>query len=246
MAKKSPKKSPKPQKAKKNHIFSNPQPRVRTIKELLDVEDLSTLSWQEQAKLARYTNRQAKKLMREYNMTAESWKSFITPESQPNAIDAFEKLMKQQEFINWKKVEEEVNTHKDEYEELSKVMEDKDKWTILRRLAAVDPRMNIDRAYASETLREIEDMIESGNYRDIDAITDEFMLRYYETKSMNEHWDESLHEFATSNPAEDAMLYANTGFHGVEKAKERYEREKKRDLSGYAPMWQSPMWFEEV
>ena len=87
------KKSPKPQKAKKNHIFSKPQPRVRTIKELLDVEDLSTLSWREQAKLARYTNRQAKKLMREYNMTAENWKTFITSESQPNAIDAFEKLM---------------------------------------------------------------------------------------------------------------------------------------------------------
>ena len=143
------------------------------------------------------------------------------------------------------KVEDEIRSHPQEYAEANAVLEDKDKWTILRRLATIDPRLNIDRAYASETLRDIEDMIVSGEYRDLDAITDEMMITYMEIGRMNKTWDSDLHDFAKRNPAEDSKLYANEGFHGVRKAEERYEREKRRDLSGYAPMWQSPMWFDD-
>ena len=57
------------------------------------------------------------------------------------------------------------------YPELDKVLEDDDKWTILRRLAQVDPMLNIDRAYASQVLHDIERMIETetnGGEYDID------------------------------------------------------------------------------
>ena len=229
----------------KSHIFSTRKPKARTIKELLNVSDLTTLTWEEKRKLARYTNKEAKKMFRDFTLPPENWHEFITPESQPDSVDAFSKLMKQKEFINWQKVEDEIRSHPQEYAEANAVLEDKDKWTILRRLAAVDPRLNIDRAYASETLRDIEDMIISGEYRDLDAVTDEMMIRYIEIGRMNKTWDSDLHDFAKRNPAEDSKLYANEGFHGVRKAEERYEREKRRDLSGYAPMWQSPMWFDD-
>lgn len=238
-------------KSKKNHIFSNPQPKVRTIKELLDVSDLNDMTWREKQKFARYVNREAKKLAAT-NERLEGWTDFMTSESHPDPVDAFAKLNAQKEFINWDKVKKEVADNRQEYPELSQVLEDKDKWTILRRLAAIDPRLNIDRAYASETLREIEDMIEqeypdgSRVYRDIDQITNDMMITYMETQRFNKEWDEKLEGFSSFNTSSESnKLYANQGFHGVKKAEARYNRERKRDLSGYEPMWQSPFYFED-
>lgn len=236
-------------KSKKNHIFSTPQPKVRTIKELLDVSDLNDMTWREKQKFARYVNREARKLAAT-NGNVENWSDFMTSESHPDAVDAFAKLNAQKEFINWDKVKKEVADNRQEYLELSQILEDKDKWTILRRLAAIDPRLNIDRAYASETLREIEDMIEqeypdgSRVYRNIDQITNDMMITYMETESFNKKWDADLIAFDNNSP-ESIKLYANQGFHGVNKAEARYKREKKRDLSGYEPMWQSPFYFED-
>lgn len=226
---------------KYNHIFSKRTPKVRTVKELLNLDNLEDMTYEERRKLSRYTNRQAKKYSQYPDM-----KNFMTDESNPNPFDAFEKLMAQKEFLNWKSIEKEVERNAEEHKELKTLMDD-DKWTILRRLAAVDPRLNIDRAYASETLKDIEDMIEQSkkNGKDIDDITDELMIRYMEIGHFNETWDDELHDFANTMTAENSKLYANPGFHGVDKAESKYQREKKRDLTGYAPMWQSPFWFDE-
>ena len=225
---------------KKNRIFSKPTPKERTVKQLLEVDDLTTLTWREQKKLARYNNRMAKKLARENEL--ESWNDFLVDENNPDPLKTFSKIMAQKEFLNWKNIEESMKEHGGR---AAKILEMDDKWTILRRLAAVDPTLNIDRAYASETLKDIEDKIESGQYRDLDEITDMYMLKFFEHKKMVDEWNSELTDFAT-NPAEDAKLSANEGFHGVKKAEERYQRELRRDLSGYAPMWQSPFRFDEV
>ena len=46
---------------KYNHIFSKRTPKARTIKQLLDIENLEEMTPEERHKLARYTNQQAKK-----------------------------------------------------------------------------------------------------------------------------------------------------------------------------------------
>lgn len=223
---------------KYNHIFSKRTPKARTIKQLLDIENLEEMTPEERRKLARYTNQQAKKFAKYPEM-----KNFMVDEKTADPYVAFEQLMAQKEFLNWKRIEEEVERNAEEHKELKQLIDD-DKWTILRRLASIDPRLNIDRAYASETLKDIEDMIESGNYGDIDSITDDLMIRYMETKQFNETWDEELHDFAKRDHAQDSKLYANPGFHGVKKAEEKYDRQSRRNLENYAPMWQSPFWFE--
>lgn len=223
---------------KYNHIFSKRIPKARTIKQLLDLDNLEDMTWREREKLARYTNRQAKKYAQYPEM-----KNFMVDERTADPFAAFEKLMAQKEFLNWKRIEEEVERNAEEHKELKQLIDD-DKWTILRRLASIDPRLNIDRAYASETIKDIEDMIDSGNYGDINSITDDLMIRYMETKQFNETWDEELHDFAKRDHAQDSKLYANLGFHGVKKAEEKYDRQSRRNLENYAPMWQSPFWFE--
>lgn len=222
-----------------NHIFSKRTPKARSIKQLLDLDNLKEMSYEERRKFSRYTNRQAKKLIQLPDM-----KNFMTDENNPDPFDAFEKLMAQKEFLNWKSIEREVDRNAEENKELKALIDD-DKWTILRRLATVDPRLNIDRAYASDTIREIEDMIEQGKYGNIDDVTDELMIRYMEIGHFNENWDDELHSFVNGLDPESTKLYANPGFHGVKKAEARYQRERKRDLSGYAPMWQSPFFFDE-
>lgn len=242
---------------KYNRIFSKRSPKARTITQLLHVDDITTLSWEEKRKLDRYARREARKLK---NLGYTS--RFFTHDDPANeplppedlGISAFSEIMRQKEFLNWKRIEEEVAKNQENYKELDHVMKDDDKWTILRRLAAIDPRLNIDRAYASDTLRQIEDMIEQSNdpnspnhgkYPDLDSITDEMMINYMELGQVNKDWNEDLTPFQASME-EDAMLVANQGFHGVDKAKAKAKRAvQKNDFSSYEPMWQSPFWFPD-
>lgn len=183
-----------------NHIFSRRTPKARTIKQLLDLDNLEEMTYEERRKFARFTNRQAKKFAQFPDM-----ENFLTDENDPDPFDAFEKLMAQKEFLNWKSIEREVDRNAEENKELKALIDD-DKWTILRRLAAVDPRLNIDRAYASDTLREIEDMIEQGKYGNIDDVTDELMIRYMEIGHFNETWDDELHSFVNGLDPESTKL----------------------------------------
>lgn len=111
-----------------------------------------------------------------------------------------------------------------------------DKWTILRRLATRDPRLNIDRAYASETLREIEDMIDNNPYSSISDITDAWLEKHSDEVEINKTWNENPIPFSTYQSVEDDALTTNKGFHGVKKAMQRLAR----DMSLYEPAWEKP------
>lgn len=110
-----------------------------------------------------------------------------------------------------------------------------DKWTILRRLATRDPRLNIDRAYASETLREIEDMIEKKPYLSISDITDKWLEEHNIEVEINQRWNESPRFFSTQS-VEDTALIANRGFHGVQKAMSKM----RASIDSYEPAWEKP------
>lgn len=114
-------------------------------------------------------------------------------------------------------------------------LSENDKWTILRRLATQDPRLNIDRAYASETLREIEDMIEENPYASISDITDVWLKDHNVEVKINRRWNESPRFFSTQS-VEDAALVANKGFHGVQKAMSKM----RTSIDSYEPAWEKP------
>lgn len=114
-------------------------------------------------------------------------------------------------------------------------LNENDKWTILRRLATQDPRLNIDRAYASETLREIEDMIENNPYSSISDITDAWLKEHDIEVEINRRWNESPRFFSTQS-VEDAALATNKGFHGVQKAMSKM----KTAIDSYEPAWEKP------
>lgn len=115
-------------------------------------------------------------------------------------------------------------------------LEAEDKWTILRRLATRDPRLNIDRAYASETLREIEDMIEENPYASISDLVDAWLEEHDIEVKNNEAWNENPIPFSTYRSVEDEALTANKGFHGVKKAMQKLSR----NMSFYEPAWEKP------
>ena len=77
-----------------NHIFSKRTPKARTIKQLLDLDNLEEMTYEERRKFARFTNRQARKFAQLPDM-----KNFLTDENDPDPFDAFEKLMAQKEFL---------------------------------------------------------------------------------------------------------------------------------------------------
>lgn len=110
-----------------------------------------------------------------------------------------------------------------EYNEWKQVASDDDKWTILRRLAQIDGRLNIDRAYASATLHDIENIIEQNEFN-IDEITEQMSERLNDIEAKVQKWNEALQDFADDE--EDALLVQNRGFHGVSKARSHDEATK--------------------
>ena len=160
----------------------------------------------------------------------------------------FQDYMRQEQFFNeyetdydmWEN-RQEIRTH---IEQMSQETADEageilgidpnDKWTILRRLATQNNRINLDRAYASEVLKEIEDRIESGDYADIDELTADMLESYSAMTRANSEWNLGLRSF------EDRILTANQGFHGKEKAFEKWSRTVKNSMSNYEPVWSSP------
>ena len=110
-----------------------------------------------------------------------------------------------------------------EYKELKQVASNDDKWTILRRLAQIDGRLNIDRAYASQTLHEIEDIIEKQDFN-IDEITEQMSERLGAIEREVQKWNEVLQDFVDDE--EDMLLVNNRGFHGVSKARAHDEATK--------------------
>lgn len=177
----------------------------------------------------------------------------------------------QRDFESDREYEELKNSHKVDYPELDKVLEEDDKWTILRRLAQVDPMLNIDRSYASQVLHDIERMIEqeskngavekreainkitahylnpNNSYTiDDDENDDENDDEEYtignmkvnvaigkakneleKIKHMTDTWNAELQQLIPAHDYQSAALRNNKGFHGVDKALRKVEREIK-------------------
>lgn len=171
----------------------------------------------------------------------------------------------QRDFESDREYEELKNSHKVDYPELDRVLEEDDKWTILRRLAQVDPMLNIDRSYASQVLHDIERMIEqeskngavekreainkitahylnpNNSYTIDDDETDdeEYTIgnmkvnvaigkaknELEKIKHMTDTWNAELQQLIPAHDYQSAALRNNKGFHGVDKALRKVERE---------------------
>ena len=121
-------------------------------------------------------------------------------------------------------------------EPLSDVMKNDEKWRMLRRFAETDKRLNYDRAYASQTLKDIETWIAKNKYT-YDQILEQLEKQHIKGEEENAKWNESIVPFT------DRILVANKGFHGEEKARQAWEYNYKRamrNLFDYAPRWQQP------
>lgn len=108
------------------------------------------------------------------------------------------------------------------YTEWKQIASDNDKWTILRRLTQIDGRLAVDRAYASQTLHEIEDIIEQKEFN-IEEITEQMSNRLDSIEQEVKKWNEALQDFADED---DELLIRNRGFHGVAKARAHEEATK--------------------
>lgn len=161
-----------------------------------------------------------------------------------NPQKLFQDLMRQEQFFNEYDTDYDFWMHEQELREQAEKLSQKnvddakevlkinidDKWTILRRLAAINPRLNVDRAYASRTLKDIENAIESGRWSDINEITANFIESFQHETEIDKQWDISLRSF------EDVALSRSSGFHGVAKAL----RKATTSVDNFAPVWSSP------
>ena len=161
-----------------------------------------------------------------------------------NPQKLFEDLMRQEQFFSEYDTDYDFWMHEQELREQAEKLSQEniddakkvlkididDKWTILRRLATINPRLNVDRAYASRTLKDIENAIESGRWSDINEITANFIEGFQHETEIDKQWDTSLRSF------EDVALSRSSGFHGVAKAL----RKATTSVDNFAPVWSSP------
>lgn len=129
----------------------------------------------------------------------------------------------------------------DKYENLAKALEEDDKWRLLRKLAEVDKRLNYDRAYASETLKEIEDIMNYSEYKTttFDEVFDILVEQHQESIQQAEKWADDLHPFSDDYDVQSKALVSNKGFHGVDKAMSKYFKHSGNSvsLSDYSPAY---------
>lgn len=231
---------------KKNSIFSGKDRNgfdKRTLniinKTLASTGDVRTLNRSQRRTYERYLKAQERELRK------KGYKpSRFT--SEPTSL--FSEHMRQRQFMN---EIEDYTRERDEvkyfgYDDVEPLIKDEDKWNILRRLATLDTRLNVDRAYASQTLRDIEDMIEANADRPQFETWQDLADHLYEelaTRGVNsQEWNSTLKPLTS----DDALLAANRGFHGIDKAREAYNRRTRKSLDNYEPVWASPFNFMDV
>ncbi len=231
---------------KKNSIFSGKDRNgfdKRTLniinKTLASTGDVRTLNRSQRRTYERYLKAQERELRKKGYKPSKFT-------SEPTSL--FSEHMRQRQFMN---EIEDYTREKDEvkyfgYDEVEPLIKDEDKWNILRRLATLDTRLNVDRAYASQTLRDIEDMIEANAGRPQFETWQDLADHLYEelaTRGVNsQEWNSTLKPLTS----DDALLAANRGFHGIDKAREAYNRRTRKSLDNYEPVWASPFNFMDV
>lgn len=231
---------------KKNSIFSGKDRNgfdKRTLniinKTLASTGDVRTLNRSQRRTYERYLKAQERELRKKGYKPSKFT-------SEPTSL--FSEHMRQRQFMN---EIEDYTRERDEvkyfgYDEVEPLIKDEDKWNILRRLATLDTRLNVDRAYASQTLRDIEDMIEANADRPQFETWQDLADNLYEelaTRGVNsQEWNSTLKPLTS----DDALLAANRGFHGIDKAREAYNRRTRKSLDNYEPVWASPFNFMDV
>ena len=231
---------------KKNSIFSGKDRNgfdKRTLniinKTLASTGDVRTLNRSQRRTYERYLKAQERELRKKGYKPSKFT-------SEPTSL--FSEHMRQRQFMN---EIEDYTRERDEvkyfgYDDVEPLIKDNDKWNILRRLATLDTRLNIDRAYASQTLRDIEDMIEANADRPQFETWQDLADHLYEelaTRGVNsQEWNSTLKPLTS----DDALLAANRGFHGIDKAREAYNRKTRKSLDNYEPVWASPFNFMDV
>lgn len=235
------------------------------LPKIMDKMDVSTLTNPEKESLKEYLKMQ-RKLIKITIETSDLPKSdaitdainsgLLTRRFGNSAQQLFEHLLRQRQFFEGYKQDKQLNnpnTHPDNNYDYSykEFMKDDDKWRLLRKLAEIDPRLNYDRAWASETLHEIERLIEQKQWS-YDEIEEMMVDSFQSLVKNNQEWDKDLYGFYTDtgdfneaqgnfgDPAYYAWEKAYRGFHGNTKAEqERFARFMK-DVRNYEAMWQDP------
>lgn len=251
MPKKSSPKKTSPKKTKLFHSRESATEKALRLYSTLDIKDVRNLSLYAKSVLSEAVKEQRAQI-RKTNPTSDFAKMNLRGTTAPQLLSIFlsqKSYIKEQEQIR-QDIRDADFYYKTDVDSMSEfitdvssavdtkdveVLKENDKWTILRRLATQDPRLNIDRAYASETLREIEDMIENNPYSSISDITDAWLKDHNVEVEINRRWNESPRFFSTQS-VEDAALAANKGFHGVQKAMSKM----RTSIDSYEPAWEKP------
>lgn len=163
-----------------------------------------------------------------------------------NAMDdAMQQYMEQEQVYNTlnqdRRYIKAAKDEPDKYTNLEKALEADDKWRLLRKLAEVDKRLNYDRAYASETLKDIEDIMNYSEFKSLtfDEVFEMLLEQHKESIQQAEKWTDDLHPFADEMDTQSRALVANKGFHGVDKAMSKYLKRTgfSNNLSDYSPAY---------
>lgn len=176
-----------------------------------------------------------------------------------NGSELMKEYMRQQQYFQELSTYQQIqnpNTHPDndyDYSDTKEIMKDEEKWRLLRKLKEVDSRLSYDRAWASDTLAEIERYIgmQKMSYEEVEEL---MVSSFQKLVEENRKWDTNIHGFYddsgdfthsqhTSEYSgsyghwdEDDFLFGNfgEGFHGRKKAEQRRRASKKK--GGYNPL----------
>lgn len=217
-------------------IFSVPD---ITMISLEDARDLKAFIKSRRKRITTSGNDYPSEIARVYNLLGDT----LTDDP----LELLDQYNAQEFYFEQLQIEAEARQNED----IKPLMEADDKWLILRRLATEDLMLNLDRAYASETLKTIEDLIEAHKgemtYQELaDAL---LSGKFEEYQFDRAHPEDGLKPFASPNPfdIESQALTRNRGFHGVAKAMSKWERDRKNrtdrvrtGLTGFAPVWIDP------
>ena len=199
---------------------------------VFDVKDLKRIPKYAWESLKEYTNDAFTKV-RDRLSRIGIMRDIEVPVPTSDPRDNFENLMYYENLNSEASLEEEREQAVREGDDAAI---DDDKWTILRRLAKVDPTLNINRSYASDTLHEMERMISQGK-RDKngnptgekftkDELYDEMVKRLEEIKTNAKEREDTLTSF----------FELDLGFHGEEKTRARIRAAEKRAAKERAKM----------
>ena len=251
----------KKQTQKKNRIFKSrraisPQEFEEVIlPRIMNTGDIRSMSMPEREAFKTYLagkRKELKKQAQEMGVTLDKKVTHGSYGARPEIM--FEHFMRQQqafEELEFHRQMQNPNSHPRndyDYTVVKEIMKEDDKWRLLRKLAEIDSRLNYDRAWASETLHEIERYVyqESYSYEEIEEI---FVNSFTKLVEENEKWDSNMHGFYDTHGDftrsqhtseysgsfgqwdEDDVLFGQfgKGFHGRAKAEQRKNAARKRN-----------------